>query len=168
MKKSANPKRVILAVDLKAEEPKLTEKIWSVLKPFLKNGNAVVEPVTILNREDAAMGNYFKNRIGKLRTATERHLGEQLAEMGLEGLVAPRKLSTVYATRSRLLSPGSFSFIVCNIQIIGSVVRDTTRFLKASIRRIRNAPSNWATNGVRNCGILDLEACSSWMKSLRL
>lgn len=90
MNKSANPKHVLLTVDLKAEEPKLTERVWSVLKPLLKSGEAVVQPVTILNREDAAMGTYLKNRIGSLRAATERHLAEKLTELGVQGLAAPK------------------------------------------------------------------------------
>lgn len=90
--KDNHPKRVILAVDLKSEDPTLTKRIWSVLEPMIKNQKAVVEPLTILNREDAAIGMALRSRIGKLRTATERHLGEQLAEMRLEGLAPPKVL----------------------------------------------------------------------------
>ena len=92
MKINHQPKRIILAVDLKAEDPTLTKRVWAQLKPLLKNENTLVEPVTILNRDDAAVGSLLKNRIGSLRAATERHLGARLKEMGLENLAPPRVL----------------------------------------------------------------------------
>ncbi len=90
MKKSGGPKKVILAIDVKAEDSKLTKRICEGLKPFVKEKNIIIEPVTILNREDIAMGNYLKSRIGSIRKATERHLDEQLAGLGLPGLSAAK------------------------------------------------------------------------------
>lgn len=83
-------RRVILAVDLKAEDMSLTKRVWEALKPLTPVENTVIEPVTILSREDAAIGTLLKSRIGTLRIATERHLGEKLAEMGLKNLASPK------------------------------------------------------------------------------
>lgn len=91
MKRRKEAQRVILAVDLKAQEPKLVERVWRALEPTLSAGNTIVEPVAILNREDAAMGNYFRNRIGALRLATERHLQSEMEKLGIENL-APAKV----------------------------------------------------------------------------
>jgi nucleotide-binding universal stress UspA family protein len=87
MTNNGNPQRIILAVDLKAKDLKLTKRIWAALQPLLKKGT-VVEPVSILNREDAAVANTSKAR---LRDATELHLSEKLAEFGLKQL-APAKV----------------------------------------------------------------------------
>ncbi len=89
--KASYPKRIILAVDLKAEDLILTARLWEAVKPLLKEGT-VVEPVSILNREDLAIGGLLSNRIGTLRSATERHLSDQLKELGLKNLAAPRVL----------------------------------------------------------------------------
>ena len=83
-------KRVLLAVDLKAQNPALTKRVWGVLEPLLKNNRATVEPVAVLNREDAAMGKALRGQIGMLQTAAETHLGQQLKKQGLEGLAAPK------------------------------------------------------------------------------
>jgi nucleotide-binding universal stress UspA family protein len=85
-------KRVILAVDLTAKDASLTLRAWTALKPLLKDKHTIVEPVTILNREDAAIGATLRNKIGQLRTATERHLAEKLAELGLTNLAPPTVL----------------------------------------------------------------------------
>jgi len=84
-------KRVILAVDLKAEDPKLTKRLWKSLQEVLPDKTAQIEPVAILNREDAAVGNVLKSSIGRLKTAAERHLTDKLKEMGLTRL-APAKV----------------------------------------------------------------------------
>lgn len=89
--KASHPKRIILAVDLKSEDRTLTARLWEAVKPLIKEGT-IVEPVSILNREDLAIGSLLKNRIGGLRSATERHLSEELQELGLKNLAAPKVL----------------------------------------------------------------------------
>lgn len=87
-----NPKRILLAVDLAANDLALTARIWEALEPLLPSRGAIVEPVTILDREAIVIGNILKSRIGKLRTVTEKHLGERLATLGLKKLAPPRVL----------------------------------------------------------------------------
>lgn len=89
--KASQLKRIILAVDLKAEDLTLTARLWDAIKPLVKEGT-VVEPVSILNQEDLAIGGLLRNRIGTLRSATERHLTEQLKSLGIKNLAAPRVL----------------------------------------------------------------------------
>lgn len=91
MKMANQPKRIILAVDLKAEDVSLTQRIWKAVKPLVKAGT-VVEPVTVLNREDAIIGGFLKNQIGSLRQATEKHLAEQLEDLGIHHLATPKVL----------------------------------------------------------------------------
>jgi nucleotide-binding universal stress UspA family protein len=89
--KTSYPKRILLAVDLKAEDMTLTARLWEAVKPLVKAGT-IIEPVSVLNREDLAIGALMKNRIGGLRSATERHLSDQLKSLGLKNLAAPKVL----------------------------------------------------------------------------
>ena len=82
--------RVILAVDLKAGDLSQAVRTWKALKAMYKTDANEIEPVCVLNREDLAFGKLLKKQIGDLKAATERHLGEQLAELGLQGLAQPK------------------------------------------------------------------------------
>ena len=82
-------KKILLAVDMRAEDQQAVLRVWKALKPFAAR-DAVIEPVTVLKREDFAVGNYLKSRIGKIRPATERFMTESLQKLGIRGL-APAK-----------------------------------------------------------------------------
>lgn len=82
-------KRIIVAVDLKAQDLKLTERLWAALAPLVKNKKCKIEPVCILNREDAAIGKVLKGQIGNLKLATETNLKNQLASRGLKDFSDP-------------------------------------------------------------------------------
>lgn len=79
------PTQIILTVDLKAQDPNLTRKVWETLAPF-RNEETSIEPVTVLDRADAAMGKYFKDRIGELKPATEKFINEHLSSLKMQGL----------------------------------------------------------------------------------
>jgi len=78
-------KRILLCVDMEENDPGNVRLVWKALKPALDRG-AFVQPVTILDRNDFAVGSYLKSRIGRLRPATESHLSDTLLKMGLKNL----------------------------------------------------------------------------------
>lgn len=82
-------KKVILAVDLKAGDEKIPKKLLAAIRKVAKN--SVIEPVAVLNREDAAVGRVLRNQIGKLRTAAERHFQDIIDQQKIKGL-APVKV----------------------------------------------------------------------------
>ncbi len=90
MKANNHPKKILLAVDLKAEDPSLTKRLWKAVKPLMK-ADTIVEPISVLNRQDVTIAT-LRSRLGKLRLATEKLLAEHLEELGLKNFAPPKVL----------------------------------------------------------------------------
>jgi nucleotide-binding universal stress UspA family protein len=81
------PQKILLAVDLKADNFAATKHVWETAK-LIGSDRAAILPVAVLNREDAAVGNILKGSIGKLSSAAANHLDAQLRKLGLRNLKA--------------------------------------------------------------------------------
>ncbi len=78
--------KVLLAVDLKSDDLKLTQRVSEALGDLVKGAPLVVEPVTILNREVAALGKALRQQIGDIEKAAENHLESRLSKLKIRDL----------------------------------------------------------------------------------
>ncbi len=92
MRKNKAAARILLAVDMKANDPKAVRRVWDALLPLRSAEGATVQPVTVLDRADATLGASLRNQIGTLRTAAERHLADSLSQLKVENVLPPKVL----------------------------------------------------------------------------
>lgn len=83
-----NGRRILMAVDLKSAERQHFVRSWKTLAPMLRKEDRI-QPVAILDRADAAVGNIIRSSIGKIRLAAQRHLGEEVKRLRDERIVDP-------------------------------------------------------------------------------
>lgn len=90
MKRQTPYRKVILAVDLKADDSKLTKALWETVRNIAPR--ASIQPVAVLAKEELVFSGSLKSRMKSLHRDAEKHLARHLESRKLIQLARAKVL----------------------------------------------------------------------------